>query len=107
MPMFGPLEGFLGLLWLAALGVKAWALVDAAIRPAPAYVAANKQTKPLWLVILVAAVALDLLIRQGFLGLFAIAGLIAAIIYLVDVRPRVREVQGGPSSGSSGPYGPW
>lgn len=106
MSMFGPLYGFLGLLWIAALAVKLWALIDAAIRPAPLYVAADKQTKPLWVAILGVAIALDLLIGRGFLGLFAVAGLIAAIIYLVDVRPRLREIQGG-SRGSSGPYGPW
>lgn len=106
MSMFAPLGGFLSLLWIAAIAVKLWALIDAAIRPAPAYEAAGKQTKPLWLVLLVLAVALDLLWGQGFIGLFAVAGLIVAIIYLVDVRPKVREIQGG-SSSSSGPYGPW
>lgn len=106
MSMLAPLGGFLALLWIAAVAVKLWALIDAAIRPAPAYVAAGKQTKPVWVVLLGLAIALDLLWGRGFISLFAVAGLIVAIIYLVDVRPKVRETQGG-SSSSSGPYGPW
>lgn len=106
MSMLAPLGGFLSVLWFAAVAVKLWALVDAAIRPGPSYVAAGKQTKPLWVVLLGLAVALDLLWGRGFLSLFAVAGLIVAIIYLVDVRPKLREVRGG-SGSSSGPYGPW
>ena len=33
-------------------------------------------------------------------------GLVAAIVYLVDVRPAVRSLSGG-SGGSGGPYGGW
>lgn len=105
--MLAPLGGFLALLWIGAIAVKLWALIDAAIRPAPAYVAADKQTKQLWVILLVLSVGLDLLWRPGnFISLFAVAGLIVAIVYLVDVRPRVKETQGGSSPGS-GPYGPW
>ena len=44
---------------LAAVVVEVWAFVDAVRRPGPAFPAAGKQTKPLWLVILgVAAVIL-------------------------------------------------
>jgi hypothetical protein len=83
------------LLGLAALGLKVWALVDAITRPGPAYTAAGKLSKPLWVGILVAAV---LLRGADVFGLLGIAGTIAAIVYLVDVRPAVREVR---------PGGPW
>jgi len=32
---------------------------------------------------------------------------VAAAIYLTDVRPKVRGINGGGGGTSSGPYGPW
>ena len=40
------------MLLIAAFVVEAWAFIDAIRRPALAFVAASKQTKPLWLIIL-------------------------------------------------------
>jgi len=38
----------------------------------------------------------------------SVAAFVAAAIYLVDVRPKVREFRrGGNSSSRMGPYGPW
>ncbi len=94
-----PFQGIFLLVNLAVWAVKIWALVDAAIRPDRSYRAADKQSKLFWVVILVVA----LLLGTGFLG---IAALVASIVYLVDVRPRLREVQGR-GGAASGPYGPW
>jgi len=74
---------------LALLAVKLWALVDAAIRPAPAYVAAEKLTKVAWLWILGLALAVDLVLGSMFLML---AGTVAAFVYLIDVRPAVASM---------------
>ena len=74
---------------LALLVVKLWALVDAAIRPAPAYVAAEKLTKAAWLWILGLALAVDLVLPSMFLML---AGTVAAFVYLIDVRPAVASM---------------
>ncbi|MDX6286320.1 MAG: hypothetical protein QOG53_1805 [Frankiales bacterium] len=98
--IYGPLGGFFLIISLAMLVVELWALVDAAIRPAQAYVAAGKQSKVFWVVILVLAVFF-----RG-LGLLGLIGLVAAIVYLVDVRPALRGVSGGRGSGG-GPYGGW
>ena len=102
-----PLYWFFEVLSVAALGVEAWALVDAVRRPAPAFVAAGKQTKPLWLVILGVATVIGLwsstLGGPNLVSLFPIIAFVAAAIYLTDVRPKVRQFRGG----SSGPYGPW
>ena len=88
-----------GLLLLAlgvgAFGLKLWALVDAATRPKQAYEVAGKLSKLAWVAILAAAVLLG---GTSVLGLFGLIGLVAAIVYLVDVRPAVREVR---------PGGPW
>ena len=40
------------------------------------------------------------------LGLFGIAAVTAACVYLADVRPAVREAGSG-GSRNVGPYGPW
>lgn len=104
-----PLYWFFEVLSVAALCVEVWAFVDALRRPAPAFVAASKQTKPLWLVILGVAMVIGLwsstLGGPNLVSLFPIVAFVAAAIYLTDVRPKVREFKGG--SSSSGPYGPW
>ena len=73
-------------LGLGLLALKVWALVDAIRRPADAFVAAGKQTKIIWVAILTVVVLLG---GTSVLSLFAIAGTVAAVVYLVDVRPAV------------------
>jgi hypothetical protein len=82
----------IGLVRLACLVTAAWALIDCVIRPPQAFAAAGKLTKPAWLAITVGALLFLWLFSP--LHPFGIAGLVAAIVYLVDVRPAVREVQG-------------
>jgi predicted membrane metal-binding protein len=105
-----PLYWFLEILAIAALVTEVWAFADALRRPTKAFVAAGKQTKPLWLIILGVASVIGLylgVLSGGFgaIGILPIAGFVAAAIYLTDVRPKVREYGG--SGTSSGPYGPW
>lgn len=75
--------------FLGLLVVKMWALVDAVMRPAPAFPAADKLTKTAWLWILgltlVAHVILDVFILM-------LAGAVAAFVYLLDVRPAVASL---------------
>lgn len=103
---YGTLTWFLS---IALLAVMVVALVDASLRPAAAYVAASKQTKLLWVLVLAVASAASFV--GGVTSIFGVAGLIAAIVYFVDVRPAVRAVGGGGGgrgrSSSDGPYGPW
>lgn len=69
-----------------------YAFVHAALQRSDAYTAAEKQTKPLWLVILGGAMAL---ITIGIFGVMATAAAaVATGVYLVDVRPKLLEVQG-------------
>jgi Protein of unknown function (DUF2516) len=76
----------MGWVSIALLVVKLWALVDATIRPAAAFPAADKLTKPAWLWILGLAFVADLVLPNMFLLL---AGTVAAFVYLLDVRPAV------------------
>jgi predicted membrane metal-binding protein len=105
-----PLYWFFEVLSIAAFVAEAWALVDALRRPTKAFVAAGKQTKPIWLIILGVAAVIGLYSSTLASGLSAIsilpiAAFVAAAIYLTDVRPKVRGFNGGGTS--SGPYGPW
>jgi hypothetical protein len=42
----------------------------------------------------------------GPLGILNVAGVIAAGVYLADLRPKLKQLGGGRGS-SSGPYGPY
>ncbi|MFP1626233.1 DUF2516 family protein [Streptomyces sp. 5K101] len=92
---------------LVFLVTSVTALVMAAVAREDAYRAADKKTKSFWLIILGVAVAVNLFIPMLFLS---IAGLIAAIVFFVDVRPALAQVSGGGRRGGSssdGPYGPY
>ncbi len=77
-------------LQIAVLVATVYAFVHAALQRPDAYTAAEKLTKPVWLVILGVGVLLALVL--GITGV-AIAA-VAAGVYLVDVRPKILEIQG-------------
>lgn len=94
MPGFDAMV-FTVLFW-AALALIIWAFVDALVRPAAAYVAAGKLTKPAWVAITgIAAAVSYFMTPMSFLGLPAV---IAGVVYLVDVRPALRGLRRGNSS---------
>ena len=105
-----PLNIFFLVISIAAFVVEAWAFADAVRRPAAAFAAAGKQTKPIWLLILGVATVVGLgyafyLGGASAISILPVAAFVAAAIDLVDVRPKVREYKTG--SSGSGPYGPW
>lgn len=91
-------------LGVAALGMQGFALVDALRQRPDAFAAAGKLTKRLWTIILIVAAALGFVSLYGPLNIFNAVAVIAAGVYLADVRPALRRVTGG---GGTGPYGPW
>lgn len=96
-------------LTLASLGLKGYAFVDALRVHPDAFAAAGKRTKNLWLVLLGIALAVNIVVLYP-LSFLNLLGVVAAAVYLVDVRPAVRAVGGGRRGGGSrhdGPYGPW
>ena len=74
----------------AVLAATIYAFVNAAMQRQDAYPAADKLTKPVWLAILGIAALLSWVL--GVTGLVIAA--VAAGVYLVDVRPKLLEVQG-------------
>lgn len=88
------LEGYVLLtVVLLSLGLKAFAFVNALLWPAETYTAAGKLTKPAWLAILGLGLAAQvLLINSSPLNPIHLIATIAAIVFLVDVRPAVSEL---------------
>ena len=83
------------LLAVAVLGATIYAFVHAAMQRPDAYTAAGKLTKPTWLLILGGAGAFALLLSLSGVSVFALSiAAVAAGVYLVDVRPKILEIQG-------------
>jgi len=98
---------FFWILLLGAFVIEIWAFGDALRRPSDTFKAAGKQTKPIWLIILGVAFVIGIGGAVGYLSLlsfFPIIAFVAAAIYLVDVRPKIKSVKPGTRQG---PYGPW
>ena len=106
------MQGFAGFMWLLSMALilfSGFALIDAATRREDAYRAVGKQTKPFWLIILGIAFVVNLIFN--ILSFLPVIGLVATIVYMVDVRPALRALPGGGrnrrGSSSDGPYGPY
>jgi len=80
-----PLHGVFWALFAVMLVIKVFALVDCITVPERAFVMAGKLTKAIWTGILAVAVL------ATFAGFLTVLGLIAALVYLLDVRPAVRQ----------------
>lgn len=90
MPLQAMPGAVLSVLQIAVLVTTVYAFVHAALQRPDAYTAAGKLTKPAWLGILGVSVLLTWLLQ--ILGVVIAA--CAAGIYLVDVRPKILEIQG-------------
>lgn len=91
-------------LGLFALGLQAYALLDATRQRADAYPATSNQTKPIWLGILGVAVAIGVVSLPTFLSplnIFNLLAIVAAGVYLARVRPAIRSITG------NGPRNQW
>ncbi|AGT91385.1 DUF2516 family protein [Rhodococcus qingshengii] len=92
-------DGLVGLIFLAlkvlALVGAVYAIVHAVRQRPDAFTAVNKLTKPIWLGILI--VAALILLATSPVGLLGIIAVVAVCVYLVDVRPRVDDIQHGGS----------
>ncbi len=87
------IEQFIELvLLIPILGMKIFALADAAYRKDAFYVAADKQNKAFWLIILAIFLILQILVRSP-LQMLNLVGTVAAGVYLVDVRPTLRAMR--------------
>ncbi|SDP45548.1 Protein of unknown function [Pedococcus dokdonensis] len=97
------------LLGVAAFALEVFALVDAVRHRPDAFVAAGKRTKQFWSIILGVATLLGFVsIGSNLTFSIGLIAVVAAAIYMADVRPALRQVSGGGRGGQHmGPYGPW
>ena len=79
---------------IAVLVMAVYAFVHAAMQRPDAYTAADKLTKPVWLLILGLAVLASSLLAQVLNVMGPVMAACAAGVYLVDVRPKLLEIQG-------------
>lgn len=90
--MLTTITAFVG--FAATLGfvvVKAYALISALSFSEQAYAASAKLTKVAWCAILGLALAAQLVLRSP-IQLLNLVGLVAALVFLADVRPALRDV---------------
>lgn len=109
MDLFTITSGTISMVLLVLLlALKGYAFADAIFRPLESFPAADKQTKPFWLVILGLSLVVQLVFLQP-INLFNIVGTVVSAVYVVGVRPALKEVGGSRGGGrsSEGPYGPW
>ena len=105
MEALGNLQSLLMLIiGVLAVGMQAYALVDALRQRTDAFTAAGKLTKTIWLAILGVATAIGVIFLQNPFSVFNLIAFVAAGVYLADVRPAIKSITGG---GNSGPYGRW
>ena len=76
---------------LVIFAVQAFAFIDAVSHRPEAYPAADKLTKPAWLIILGVALAAHMIIWNP-ISFLNIIGTIAALVYVLDVRPALRAL---------------
>jgi len=74
------------------LGMTLFALIDAVRRPPAAFPAVERQSKVAWLIFL--AISAAVIVYFGAVSFLGIIGVIVGMFYLVDVRPKVREITG-------------
>ncbi|MEW1812878.1 DUF2516 family protein [Pseudarthrobacter phenanthrenivorans] len=106
------------ILAFVAFGLELWAVVDCVRHRANAFEATGKRTKMFWLAltggaVFIGGISLYSTLSVGgsgcffsTLGLFGLAAVVAASVYLADVRPAVKDAGRG-GSRNMGPYGPW
>ena len=95
------------ILGVGALLLTGFAAFDVVRRKAPLFPHVGRLTKPVWMGILIAAFLISIVYfgSPGTLGILNVIGVVAAGVYLADVRPKLQQIDGG--GRNSGPYGPY
>jgi hypothetical protein len=81
-------------LQIAVFAMTVYAFIHAALQRKDAYTATGKLTKPVWLIILGVAGLLSLPFLSPLSVMGPVIAACAAGVYLVDVRPKLLDIQG-------------
>ena len=76
--------------WAVFAVLKVWAFVDCLRQRPDAFPAVQRQTKTLWLVLTGLSALTGLLFDP--LGIIGVAGVVVALIYLFEIKPRIAEL---------------
>jgi hypothetical protein len=87
------------LILLVTLALSLAAFIHCLTQRADAFPAIGTLSKPAWLGLIGVSLILSLLFRAGSVGLFALIAAGVALVYLLDVRPALRDASDG--------RGPW
>ena len=99
-PLFAPLVEYYvdWLLFLVGVVLGITAFVHALTQRADGFAAIGTLPKPAWLAIIGICTLLGLPYLFGTLSVFGLIGIAAALIYLLDVRPALRDAVDGHGS---------
>jgi hypothetical protein len=102
-------SGVLLLIGIGSFALTGFALVDVLRRPSSLFPHVGKLSKGAWLGILIAAFLISIVSFGGSstLGFLNVIGVIAAGVYLADLRPKLKSLGGGGGGSQNGPYGKW
>src|SRR5688572_9774664 len=76
------------------LAVELWALVHCALQRNDAFNAIGTLSKGLWLALIGGAILLSFVL-QALGGTFTILAVTPALVYLLDIRPAIRDITSG------------
>jgi len=93
-------------LWIGALALQGFAAVHCLLQRTDAFPAAGKWNKWGWAIV-TGLSFLVTLIYQNPLNLLPVVGFVASCVYVVDVRPAVREISGGRGGRGGRDSGRW
>ncbi len=82
---------------ILSLGLEAWAFVHCALQRPDAFGAVGTLSKGLWLGIIGGTLLLSM-IFFAIVPLFTLIAITAALVYLLDVRPAIRDITNGGGS---------
>jgi|SRR5690606_17680732 len=88
-----------GALLLLTLGIGLTAFVHCLLQRADAFPAIGTLSKPIWLALIGVTFLLSWLLAAGGVSLFSLIAAGVSLVYLLDVRPALRDVTDG--------RGPW
>jgi hypothetical protein len=82
---------------IGCLAVGLWALVHCALQRNDAFSAVGTLSKGLWLAIIAGAMLLALVLNT-VAQFFTLISLTASLVYLLDIRPAIRDITSGGSN---------
>lgn len=110
MGLLNEVQSFLVLaLGVAALGLAAFAFIDALRHDPKVYAMEGKRTKTFWLVLLGVCLAVLIISVANVLSFVGLIAVVGSGVYMADVRPALAPYTARKKkrSGGSGPRGSW